>query len=178
MNLDWCFVVVWPQRQTFVRILLQQPESESARADVRRFFRGLHAPQRHHRLRNGRLTRSCRRALRIESRDRLPAEYPAHCKTPSRSPRRRLRPWIRRRRHRARRRRVQHRAHTRRRIVPVNGVHGPQPFLVADWPLHLPHVPRQLHAARFPTRRRLRPRNGRLARPCRGALLRRSASSK
>jgi len=36
MNLDWCFVVVWPQRQTFVRILLQQPESESARADVRR----------------------------------------------------------------------------------------------------------------------------------------------
>jgi len=36
MNLDWCFVVVWPQRQTFARILLQQPESESARADVRR----------------------------------------------------------------------------------------------------------------------------------------------
>jgi len=36
MNLDWCFVVVWPQRQTFVGILLQQSKSESARADVRR----------------------------------------------------------------------------------------------------------------------------------------------
>ena len=34
MNLDWCFVVVWPQRQTFVRILLtiqNRPSASSRR---------------------------------------------------------------------------------------------------------------------------------------------------
>ena len=37
MNLDWCFVVVWPQRQTFVRLLLQlQNWTLLLRAEVRR----------------------------------------------------------------------------------------------------------------------------------------------
>ena len=36
MNLDWCFVVVWPQRQTFVRILLTIQNQGLLRADARR----------------------------------------------------------------------------------------------------------------------------------------------
>jgi len=36
MNLDCLFVVVWPQRQTFVRILLQHQNRSLLRADVRR----------------------------------------------------------------------------------------------------------------------------------------------
>jgi len=32
MNLDWCFIVVWPQRQTFVRILLQNQNRPSAQS--------------------------------------------------------------------------------------------------------------------------------------------------
>jgi len=36
MNLDYRFVVVWPQRQTFVRHLLQLQNRSLLRADVRR----------------------------------------------------------------------------------------------------------------------------------------------
>ena len=36
MNLDWCFVVVRPQRQTFVRLLLQLQNRTLLRAEVRR----------------------------------------------------------------------------------------------------------------------------------------------
>jgi len=36
MNLDCRFVVVWPQRQTFVRLLLQHQNRSLLRADVRR----------------------------------------------------------------------------------------------------------------------------------------------
>jgi len=80
MNLDWCFVVVWPQRQTFVRILEFSYNSRIGRlleqtSDF--FLQVLHAPQRHHRLRNGQLTRPCRGALRIESSDRDQVEHPA-----------------------------------------------------------------------------------------------------
>jgi len=37
MNLDCRFVVVWPQRQTFVRLLLQLQNRSLLRADVRRY---------------------------------------------------------------------------------------------------------------------------------------------
>ena len=77
VNLECCFVWVWPQRQTFVRILLQSRIAHLLRADVRRFLQELHAPQHYHRLRNGRLTRPCRGALRIQSRDRNQVEHPA-----------------------------------------------------------------------------------------------------
>jgi len=36
MSLNWCFVIVWPQRQTFVRLLLQLQNRSLLRADVRR----------------------------------------------------------------------------------------------------------------------------------------------
>jgi len=38
MNLDWCFVVVSPQRQTFVRILLQNQNRPSAQSRRPTFF--------------------------------------------------------------------------------------------------------------------------------------------
>jgi len=39
VNLECCFVWVWPQRQTFVRILLQSRIARLLRADVRRDYR-------------------------------------------------------------------------------------------------------------------------------------------
>ena len=53
MNLECRFVVVWPQRQTFVRTLLQLQNRPSARADVRRTHTASppracrHMPHRH-----------------------------------------------------------------------------------------------------------------------------------
>jgi len=57
MNFDCRFVVVWPQRQTFVRILLHSRIARLLRADVRRFLQELYARQRHHHVRNAGLTR-------------------------------------------------------------------------------------------------------------------------
>jgi len=71
VNLECCFVCVWvwPQRQTFVRKSFTIQNQTSAQSSVvRRFLQLPHAPLRHHRLRNGRLTRPCRGALRIQSR--------------------------------------------------------------------------------------------------------------
>jgi len=81
VNLECGFVWVWPQRQTFVgkSLTLTIQNRTSAQSSRPTFLQLLHAPQRHHRLRNrnGRLTRPCRGALRIQSRDRDQVEHPA-----------------------------------------------------------------------------------------------------
>jgi len=38
VNLECCFVWVWPQNQTFVRMLLHSRIGRLLRADIRRFF--------------------------------------------------------------------------------------------------------------------------------------------